>query len=95
MTGYMWLLYMNGLIVYLEIFLTNLGGILLWSPDLFSFRLRISNSTSFSVTGWKKIDFRDLSSRLFEKLISLTGILVAKFGQTLIKYSLNLLLISY
>ena len=64
-------------------------------PNLFSFRLRISNSTSFSVTGSKKIYFRDLSSRLFEKLISLTGILVAKFGLTLIKYSLNLLLISY
>ena len=53
----------------------------------------MSNSTSFSVTGIQENRF----SRSFiqiEKLISLTGILVAKFGPTLIKYSLIFLLIS-
>ena len=44
MTDYNYI-FVNGLIIYLEIFLTNLGGISSWPHNLFSLSLCISSFT--------------------------------------------------
>ena len=87
-------MYVSGFTVNLEIFLTKLGGISSCPQDLFPFRLLISFSTSFSVTASKKIEFTDLFPKNVVKLTLLPWILSANFGPMLMKYSLNLLLIS-